>query len=298
MAARTWLIVGTIPEPNCEVIQTHFSVKEKALISDNLKMRLPLARGLGALVGASLYTLESLATSAVDLEILLAGDVGSGSGSRKLYATLIERLAKFPALAGITFHYLYPDVDWHNRILLAVEELNPKPLLVADAGFMYAAKMSGYADHYDLFTPDHGELAFLADANAPHPFYTRGFFLDNNRSTRELINKAYADNNAAKWLIVKGRTDAIVCQGEIKAQVADPMVPAMEAIGGTGDLVVGVASGLLAAGFDLNAASLLAAQACRMAGALAQPTPATQIEEILPFIQKAINELLNERQEV
>jgi len=45
--------------------------------------------------------------------------------------------------------------------------------LIADAGFMYAAKMSGQASKYDLFTPDVGELAFLADEEAPHLFYTR-----------------------------------------------------------------------------------------------------------------------------
>ena len=49
---------------------------------------------------------------------------------------------------------------------------SPKPTLVADAGFMYVAKMSGYADAYDLFTPEAGELAILADEKAPHPFYT------------------------------------------------------------------------------------------------------------------------------
>jgi len=35
--------------------------------------------------------------------------------------------------------------------------------------------MSGNAQSFDLFTPDAGELAFLADEEAPHPFYTRGF---------------------------------------------------------------------------------------------------------------------------
>ena len=33
------------------------------------------------------------------------------------------------------FHYLQPDVDWHNRVLFAVQEMQPRPLLIADAGF-------------------------------------------------------------------------------------------------------------------------------------------------------------------
>ncbi|MFO7970579.1 MAG: sugar kinase, partial [Desulfobacterales bacterium] len=55
--------------------------------------------------------------------------------------------------------------------------MDPRPTLIADAGFMYAAKMSGLSEAYELFTPDAGELAFLADEEAPHPFYTRGFIL-------------------------------------------------------------------------------------------------------------------------
>lgn len=41
---------------------------------------------------------------------LLAGDIGNGDGSRKLYS----RLAASPSLSGvrgITFHYLFPDLD-------------------------------------------------------------------------------------------------------------------------------------------------------------------------------------------
>jgi hypothetical protein len=82
----------------------------------------------------------------------------------------------------LVFHYLFPDVDWHGKIIIALEKISPRPILIADAGFMYVAKMSGQASLYDLFTPDVGELAFLADEEAPHPFYTRGFLLhENNR---------------------------------------------------------------------------------------------------------------------
>ena len=34
---------------------------------------------------------------------------------------------------------------------------------------MWAAKMSGHADHYELFTPGAGEMAFFADETVPHP---------------------------------------------------------------------------------------------------------------------------------
>jgi ADP-dependent NAD(P)H-hydrate dehydratase / NAD(P)H-hydrate epimerase len=62
---------------------------------------------------------------------------------------------------------------------------------------MYAAKMSGQAPSYDVFTPDMGELAFLADESAPHPFYTRGFILHEENRAPELIKRAYQHENAA-----------------------------------------------------------------------------------------------------
>lgn len=86
-------------------------------------------------------------------------------------------------------------------------------MLVADAGFMYVAKMSGYADAYDLFTPDAGELAFLADEKAPHPFYTRGFLLASEDDVPELAARAYRHGNAARFLLVKGKTDHLIRGG-------------------------------------------------------------------------------------
>ena len=53
------------------------------------------------------------------------------------------------------------------------------------------AKMSGFASAYDLFTPDVGEMAFLADEAAPHPSYTRGFLLQEEERVPELIQRAY-----------------------------------------------------------------------------------------------------------
>ena len=91
---------------------------------------------------------------------------------------------------SLTFHYLQPDVDWHNKVLFAVETMQQRPILIADAGFMYAAKMSGQSECYDFFTPDVGELAFLADELAPHPFYTRGFILHENNNITDLIHQA------------------------------------------------------------------------------------------------------------
>lgn len=114
---------------------------------------------------------------------------------------------------------------------MALQALEHKPLLAADAGFMYVAKMSGYADAYDLFTPDPGELAFLADEKAPHPFYTRGFLLAEEEDIPGLLARARQHGNCPSNLIIKGQADYIVCNGEIRATVTDPSVAAMECIG-------------------------------------------------------------------
>jgi NAD(P)H-hydrate repair Nnr-like enzyme with NAD(P)H-hydrate dehydratase domain len=183
-------------------------------------------------------------------------------------------------------------VDWHNRVLFAVQDMNPRPLLIADAGFMYVAKMSGQAAEYDLFTPDVGELAFLADETAPHPFYTRGFILQEDNKVPDLIARAYAHQNASRYLLVKGKTDYLADSQGILATVAEPGIEALEAIGGTGDTLTGIAAALVAAGQDLETAAVMAAKANRLAGLLASPNPATQVGEIIERIPQALAELL------
>lgn len=304
-----WLIVGTSPQIHkagkdglCFApysVENHAGVPHICLSSGEL---LPVERGTEALAASAWHAMQhSTAQAPCELCLLLAQDIGDGVGSRAVYARLIELLiqnrhkkhdgAKEMSIKGITFHYLFPDVDWHNRILMALEHCQPKPVLVADAGFMYVAKMSGYADHYDLFTPDIGELAFLADEKAPHPFYTRGFLLeqDNPDNVKTLLSRAYEHGNMAKHCIIKGSVDHLAMEGQIVARIPDedhPIlgVPAMEAIGGTGDLVTGFVTGFLAARLSMEQASLKAVCANRMLASHAQPTPATQVGELLRYV--------------
>jgi len=185
-------------------------------------------------------------------------------------------------------------VDWHNRVLLALQEMAERPRLIADAGFMYVAKMSGQAPEYDLFTPDAGELAFLADEEAPHPFYTRGFILHEDNQVPELIARAYAYENAARHLLVKGQKDYVATKEGIVATIAEPVTEALEPIGGTGDSLTGIVSALVAADFDIVPAAILAARVNRVAGYLAHPTPATNLREIVNQIPAALELVLKE----
>ena len=171
-----WMICGTVPDASFPLTGGRWRLDGGFLHAEGGGIApLSVQRGTPALLGTALLTCETLGVEPPTA--LLAGDTGNGDGSRKLYSSLAASLS-LSGVRGITFHYLFPDLDGHNRVLMALEEAGPKPVLVADAGFMYVAKMSGYADAYDLFTPDAGELAFLADEKAPHPFYTRGFLLD------------------------------------------------------------------------------------------------------------------------
>jgi hypothetical protein len=280
-------VVGTIPATDFPLMEGEISLEDAAIVIGG--RRTHLNRGTPALLGAALKTLEALEQP--PLWAYLVGDIGLGDGSRRLYEHLARSLGDrdFHTLA---FHYLQPDVDWHNRVLFAIEAMSQRPLLIADAGFMYVAKMSGQAGAYDLFTPDVGELAFLADEEAPHPFYTRGFILHEDNWAPDLIARAYAHGNAARYLLVKGSTDYLANPAGILAVIDKPRHEALEAIGGTGDTLTGIVAALIATGFHLEEAAVLAARANRLAGSLADPTPATQVKEIIDQIPRALSEIL------
>lgn len=286
------LIVGTVPDESFPLTLGPAVLDGTDMIVNGI--RVPVNRGTPALVGAVLAACQVLGQMPV--KTALVGDIGTGKGSRKLYEYLSREL---PGMAATTlaFHYLQPDVDWHNKILFAVEEMEKKPVLIADAGFMYAAKMSGQAQSYDLFTPDVGELSFLADENAPHPFYTRGFILHQDNQVPDLIARAYAYQNGARHLLVKGSVDYVVADGKITGQISKPATEAMEAMGGTGDTLTGLACALIESGESIPEACYIAACANRMAGVYAAPTPASQVMDIILQIPKALARTYNDKKQ-
>jgi len=281
-------IVGTVPDENFPLVEGRVTMVGEDIAIDG--HRVAVNRGTPALLGAALKAWEVLGTR--DVTGFLVGDIGLGKGSRKLYSHLTEKLPSME-IETLVFHYLQPDVDWHNRIVFAIMEMKTKPIMIADAGFMYAAKMSGQAGFYDLFTPDAGELAFLADETAPHPFYTRGFILHEENRVEDLIHRAYLHDNGAKYLLVKGSVDHIANGNGVMARVDGPSIEAMEAMGGTGDTLTGIAAALIGSGMEVPRAAELAARTNRLAGFYADPTPATQIIEVINQIPRALTEVLN-----
>ena len=300
MKKPVWLICGTVPEADFPLCQGTWRVEGEWLVPEDVQAcgaslpsapipRVPVRRGTPALVASTILASEALGAEAVS--VLLVGDNGDSKGSTALYEFLTGWLGtpESFSLKGLTFHYLFPSVDGHNRILMALDERQGhRPLLIADAGFMYAAKMSGYAARWDIFTPDAGELAFLADEKAPHPFYTRGFLLAEGQEAPELARLAHEHGDSARFLLVKGRRDLVVEQGRVVAQTEEPCLPYMEPIGGTGDLVTGLLTAYALSGRGLREACLAAAQAARFTGEAAQPTPATAVAKLMPSIGEGI----------
>lgn len=290
-----WLVVGTVPDPDFPLVAAPCFLEPGNGTGAVPRLRLdgrtvPVNRGTPALLAAALLASETI-PERPEIWALLAGDAGTGVGSRQVYAAFGET-ARQLAPGGVTFHYLLPDVDWHGKVLAEAESLPRPPLLVADAGFMYAAKMSGYAAEYDLFTPDIGELAFLADPDAPHPFYTRNFLLADEEMAEELVARAYASGNAARHMLVKGRTDRYVRAGVTEAVVAAPDIPMLEPVGGTGDTLTGLVSSLLAAGMPMKAACVAAMRTNRLMGKLADPTPESSVGDLLLRLPEALGRIL------
>jgi NAD(P)H-hydrate repair Nnr-like enzyme with NAD(P)H-hydrate dehydratase domain len=138
-------------------------------------------------------------------------------------------------------------------------------------------------------------MAFLADETAPHPFYTRGFILQEEERVPELISRAYTHENAARTLLVKGSCDLVASRQGVLERICEPVVEAMEPIGGTGDTLTGLVSTLVAAGHPVPQACVLAARANRWMGALANPTPATSVSHLLPSIPEALTKAFSSR---
>lgn len=282
-------IVGTAPDLSLDL-----TVGRVKLEGENIVMSgrsIPVNRGTPALIGAAFQTLTVFGKT--EITGFLAGDIGLGQGSRKIYHYLVHE-SLLPDIRTLVFHYLQPDVDWHNRVLFRIDDMETRPVLIADAGFMYAAKMSGQAGSYDLFTPDAGELAFLADETAPHPFYTRGFILHTDNKVPDLVQRAYDHGNAARYLLVKGARDYIMDGTGLLSFVDGPSAEAMEAIGGTGDTLTGIVSALIQTGMTIPEAAHAAARINRLAGFNAGPTPATRILDIIAQIPKAAETVLKE----
>lgn len=250
----------------------------------------PHAQGTAAMLGAACAALRHLGCE--EPWALIAGDIGRGDGTRAAYAALPDALERLEP-SVVAFHYLQPVMALMREAVAAVERLVPDAMLVADAGGMYAAKAAGLAPRFELMTPDVGEVGFLADPEVTHPAYVSHYlFGTDGFDPVELARLAHERGGAARSLIVKGEVDHIVRDGEVVASIAEPVVPALEAIGGTGDTLTGLASAFLTAGFPTQDAAVCAARANREAGRVMGATPAMRAGDLVAALPEVLRESL------
>ncbi len=282
------LIAGTVPVKDLPLTMGKVSTEQEFLIVNDY--RIPCTQGTGAMIGAALA-----ATNYLTLEapyVLVAGDIGQGKGSREIYEYLIQRVAELSPQV-LALHYCLPDMALTRRLCDAIKRCARKPVLIADAASMYSAKASGLAAEFDIFTPDATEMAFLADPDATHPAYINRHLFDTDvTQTPRLAAAAYRNKSAANLLLVKGAIDYIVRDGDIVATITEPDVPALEAIGGTGDTITGLVSAFAYAGLELHKAAIIAARANRTAGKFARSTPATRVRQIIDQFRAVFKEYL------
>jgi len=271
------LIAGTVPQGDLPLTIGRASMAEGGLaVEDRI---IPCTQGTGAMISAALATTEYLKLAPP--QVLVAGDTGQGSGSRKIYEYLIENISRLSPDV-LALHYCLPDMALTRKLCEAVKECARRPLMIADAASMYAAKAAGLAGEFDMFTPDATEIAFLADPDATHPAYIARHLFDTDVTRApELGSAAFKQKSAAGLLLVKGETDYIMRNGEILATVSEPDVPALETIGGTGDTITGLVAAFIYAGLGLEEAAVISAKANRMAGDYAGATPATKVQQII-----------------
>jgi len=282
------LLAGAVPVEGIPLIRGKLELTERGVRIEGYD--LDINRGFESMATSAYLTCQVFGVEGP--EALVAGDIGKRDGSEKIYEYLAENLPKIGA-SILTLHYIMPDLHRNKKVLKTVLEMGDKrPFMIADAGSMYVAKTGGDAQLYDIFTPDLGEVAFLADEQADHPTYTRGFIFHMEDDVPELIRRAYEAKNCPKTIFVKGSTDYICQDGKILKTINTPMIETMEPIGGTGDLITGMISGLVAAGKEPAEACIIAGLANRRAGKLSNPTPATQVSDILKKIPIAIEQVL------
>jgi ADP-dependent NAD(P)H-hydrate dehydratase / NAD(P)H-hydrate epimerase len=285
------ILVGTIPIETLPL--THGPVK---YTPDRLTIGGYQLEGQYVTLGtAAMISAASAVSQAIGSEppyAVVIGDTGMGEGTMNLYKFLNAELASLKPTV-LTLHYILPTREPFLTLIETAGKLTPKPFLIADAGALLNAKAVKAAQKFDLFTPDPGELSFLADPEAAHPAYVQRFIFDVDQTeVPKLSAQAYAHGDAPKYMIVKAPIDHIIVDGKVAAVIDSPNVPSMEPIGGTGDTITGEVSALIASGRDIVESCIAACKINRVAGELAHPNPATSIAQFIPFIPEAVRRVI------
>lgn len=279
------LICGTIPQADAGLLLGEARFDGSKLLVGNKEV--PCTQGTAALVSAACVVASHCRINTP--QVIFAGDTGSGKGSRLIYDYLIKNLPRINPDV-LLLHYILPVMGLMKQVCVAADKCVRKPVMMADASSMYAAKAAGFAQKFDIFTPDLSEMEFLADPDAIHPAYiSRHLFRAEIAQVDNLIHTAYQQKSMAKTVVIKGATDHVVQEGKVMFTLSQPDLPALEAIGGTGDTISGMIGAFVDASFTHLDAAVAALKANREAGKYAQATPATKISQIIAAMPKVLN---------
>lgn len=257
------LVVATYPVSGGPVLEGDVTLEsDGTLLIDGVHV--PASQGTSAMLGAACQVASYLGVEPP--RAIVGGDIGRGDGTRAVFARLAEACATHGPTV-IAFHYMQPIMVLMKHALDELAACAPDATLVADAGGMYAAKAAGLAPRFELMTPDVGEVGFLADPCVTHPAYVSHYlFGTNGFDPIELARKATETGGSSRVLLIKGVRDHIAKDGEVVEVVDEPCVPELEAIGGTGDTITGLAAAFLGAGFPTVDAAVCASRSNRAAG--------------------------------
>lgn len=284
------VLVGTLPIDGLPVTYgpAHFE-PGKLTVGDQVFEGKYVTLGSAAMISAASVTSEALGQEPP--YVITVGDTGMGGGTIEIFNYLNKKITVLRPKV-LTLHYIQPTRKEFTELVNIATSLSPKPFLIADAGALLNAKAIGLSRQFDLFTPDPGELSFLADAEAAHPAYVQHFLFEvDNTEVAMLGKQAYEHGNAPRYLLVKSAIDHIFVDGEVIETIKEPLIPALEPIGGTGDTITGIVSALINSGLEPAEACIKAAKINRLMGKLANPTPATPIAELIPYIREAIKNI-------
>jgi NAD(P)H-hydrate repair Nnr-like enzyme with NAD(P)H-hydrate dehydratase domain len=285
------VLVGTIPIDDLPL--THGFCKymgDTLRIGDYTLEGQYVTLGTAAMISAASATCQTLEIE--EPYAVVAGDTGMGEGNMKLFKYLTTEIANIKPDV-LTLHYILPTRDLFMNLIDEVDKMAKRPFLIADAGALLNAKAVKISRKFDLFTPDPGELSFLADKDAAHPAYVQHFIFDVDQTeVPRLSQQAYDNGDAPKYMIVKAPIDHVIVEGKVAAVISEPNIPALEPIGGTGDTITGEVSALISSGMEIVEACTKACQINRVAGRMAKPIPATTIAQFIPFIPDAVREVV------
>jgi NAD(P)H-hydrate repair Nnr-like enzyme with NAD(P)H-hydrate dehydratase domain len=285
------LLVGTIPIEDMPL--THGQCKydkDKLVIGKYTLEHDYVTIGTAAMISAASATCQALGIDEPYATVI--GDTGMGEGTLKMFEHLNNEIVGLKPDV-LTIHYILPSREQFTKLVETVDAMDKKPFFIADAGALLNAKAIGLSKKFDLFTPDPGELSFLADQDAAHPAYVQHFIFEvDNTDVARLSKEAFEHGDTPRYMVVKAAIDHVIVDGEVVGVIKEPLVPALEAIGGTGDTITGIVSALIFSGLEPSDAGMKAAQINRYMGELASPTPATGIAKLIEHIPEAVKKVI------